>query len=108
MGKALASQFVEGLPRRLDNGVVLFVTAGDIEQPKDHAAGVGAQKAIHVSANPLTLDQAGDIGPGQGGKVSGRRRGGRRLRRALALERQFHRSLKIITEIVRIANAVRN
>ena len=42
IGEALAAQFVEGLPGRLNDSVVLVVASGYIQQPEDDAARVGA------------------------------------------------------------------
>src|SRR5271157_1231740 len=62
IGEALATQFVEGLPGRLDDGVVLFLASGYVQQPEDNTGRVGTQKAAHVAAYSLALDQAGNIG----------------------------------------------
>src|SRR5271165_5164086 len=104
MGEALAAQLVKGLPRSLHNGVVLFVTTGNVEQTEDHTARVSAQKAVEVAAYSVALDYAGNIGTRQRRKISGRRSGRRGCNRALAMERQLHRSVRIITEILQIAN----
>jgi len=107
MGEALAAQFEKGLPRSLHNGLVLLVTSGDVQQTEDHTARVGAQKAVEIAAHPVPLDQAGNISSGQRWKFGlGRNRRWRNL--GLALERQSHRSVRIIAEILRFANAAGN
>src|SRR5208337_4486583 len=107
VGEAPATQFEKGLPGSLHNGLVLLVATGDVQQTENHTARVGAQKAVEVTAHPVALDQAGNIGPGQRWKFGlGRNRRWRSL--GPALERQSHRSVRIIAEILRFANAAGN
>src|ERR1035441_6765864 len=104
VGKSLTAQFLERLPCRRYDLLVLFVTSRDIEQAEHNPVRVGTKEGVKVATHPLAMNQAGDVGTGDGGKICmGWNRPGRRF--ALALEGKLHRRWSIIAQILQIGRA---